>query len=65
MCHAPYKHSNHFLLQFSQCSIGNGAMAILAGVFAQVLEDAFGHIGPFQGAIALTVLALVLILRWE
>jgi len=50
---------------FSQCSIGNGATAILAGVFAQVLEDTFGHIGPFQGAIALTVLALVLILRWE
>ena len=40
-------------------------MAILAGVIAQLLEDAFGHIGPFQGAIALTALALVLILRWE
>lgn len=50
---------------YSACSIGNGATAILAGVFAQVLEDAFGHIGPFQGAIALTALALVLILRWE
>ncbi len=46
-------------------SIGNGSTAIFAGVIAQVLEDAFGHIGPFQGAIALTVLALVLILRWE
>ena len=32
---------------------------------AQVLEDAFGHIGPFQGAIALTTLALVLVLGWE
>lgn len=49
----------------SQCSIGNGATAILAGILAQVLEDAFGHIGPFQGAIALTALALVLVLRWE
>jgi hypothetical protein len=48
-----------------QCSIGNGATAILAGVIAQVLEDSLGHIGPFQGAIALTVFALVLILRWE
>ena len=48
-----------------QLSIGNGTTAILAGVFAQVLEDSFGHIGPFQGAIALTALALVLILRWE
>eukprot|EP00584_Thalassiosira_punctigera_P000150 CAMPEP_0172535648 /NCGR_PEP_ID=MMETSP1067-20121228/7560_1 /TAXON_ID=265564 ORGANISM="Thalassiosira punctigera, Strain Tpunct2005C2" /NCGR_SAMPLE_ID=MMETSP1067 /ASSEMBLY_ACC=CAM_ASM_000444 /LENGTH=453 /DNA_ID=CAMNT_0013320589 /DNA_START=302 /DNA_END=1663 /DNA_ORIENTATION=+ len=50
---------------YSECSIGNGATAILAGVIAQVLEDSFGHIGPFQGAIALTVLALVLILQWE
>eukprot|EP00580_Thalassiosira_gravida_P014322 CAMPEP_0201682318 /NCGR_PEP_ID=MMETSP0494-20130426/51558_1 /ASSEMBLY_ACC=CAM_ASM_000839 /TAXON_ID=420259 /ORGANISM="Thalassiosira gravida, Strain GMp14c1" /LENGTH=454 /DNA_ID=CAMNT_0048166075 /DNA_START=483 /DNA_END=1847 /DNA_ORIENTATION=- len=50
---------------YSECSIGNGATAILAGIFAQVLEDSLGHIGPFQGAIALTVLALVLILRWE
>mmetsp|Transcript_26806 Transcript_26806/g.48343 ORF Transcript_26806/g.48343 Transcript_26806/m.48343 type:complete len:479 (+) Transcript_26806:94-1530(+) len=50
---------------YSECSIGNGATAILAGILAQVLEDSFGHIGPFQGAIALTVLALVLVLRWE
>lgn len=50
---------------YSECSVGNGASAILAGILAQVLEDSFGHIGPFQGAIALTVLALVLILRWE
>jgi len=50
---------------YSQCSIGNGATAILAGVLAQVLEDAFGHIGPFQGAIALTALALVMVLQWE
>lgn len=50
---------------YSQCSIGNGAMAIFAGIIAQLLEDQFGHIGPFQGAIALTVLALILVLRWE
>ena len=40
-------------------------MAILAGIVAQVLEDLFGHIGPFQGAIALTALALLLVLRWD
>ena len=40
-------------------------MAILAGIVSQVLEDSFGHIGPFQGAVALTVLALVLVLPWE
>jgi len=50
---------------YSECSVGNGATAILAGILAQVLEDSFGHIGPFQGAIALTALALVLILQWE
>jgi len=50
---------------FSETSVGNGVMAILAGIVAQVLEDYLGHIGPFQGAIALTVLALVLILNWE
>jgi len=50
---------------YSECSVGNGASAILAGILAQFLEDAFGHIGPFQGAIALTAVALVLILQWE
>ena len=40
-------------------------MAILAGIVAQVLEDYLGHIGPFQGAIALTVLALLMILPWN
>lgn len=52
-------------LTYSQCSVGNGAMAILAGIVAQVLEDNLGQIGPFQGAVALTALALVLILGWE
>eukprot|EP00529_Nitzschia_sp_RCC80_P022426 CAMPEP_0113465664 /NCGR_PEP_ID=MMETSP0014_2-20120614/13863_1 /TAXON_ID=2857 /ORGANISM="Nitzschia sp." /LENGTH=497 /DNA_ID=CAMNT_0000357843 /DNA_START=97 /DNA_END=1590 /DNA_ORIENTATION=+ /assembly_acc=CAM_ASM_000159 len=50
---------------YSEASIGNGAMAILAGIVSQVLEDQLGHIGPFQGAIALTVLALLLVLPWE
>jgi MFS family permease len=50
---------------YSNMSIGNGAMAIFAGIVAQVLEDNFGHIGPFQGAVALTTLALVLILGWD
>jgi hypothetical protein len=43
----------------------NGSTAIFAGIVAQVLEDRFGHIGPFQGAVALTALALVMILGWE
>jgi len=40
-------------------------MAVLAGIVAQLLEDNLGQIGPFQGAVALTVLALLLILGWE
>ena len=40
-------------------------MAILAGIVAQVLEDQFGQIGPFHGAVGLTTLALLLILGWE
>ena len=50
---------------YSQCSVGNGAMAIMAGIVAQFLEDSLGQIGPFQGAVALTILALLLILGWE
>jgi hypothetical protein len=30
-----------------------------------VLEDNLGQIGPFQGAVALTTLALLLVLRWD
>lgn len=52
-------------ITFSGASIGNGSMAVVAGILAQLLEDRLGHIGPFQGAIFLTVVALLLILRWE
>jgi hypothetical protein len=50
---------------YSQCSIVNGATAICADVVAQFLEDAFGHIGPFHGAVGLTTLALVMIMGWS
>mmetsp|Transcript_23348 Transcript_23348/g.48501 ORF Transcript_23348/g.48501 Transcript_23348/m.48501 type:complete len:493 (-) Transcript_23348:60-1538(-) len=50
---------------YSQCSIVNGATAIFAGVVAQFLEDAFGHIGPFHGAVGLTTLAMLMILGWN
>jgi len=50
---------------YSMCSIINGTTAILAGIVAQLLEDALGHIGPFHGAVGLTTLALLLILGWE
>jgi hypothetical protein len=50
---------------FGMCSAANGLMAIIAGMVAQVACDAFGEIGPFQAAIALTALAGLLILAWE
>ncbi|CAM9608883.1 unnamed protein product, partial [Ectocarpus sp. 8 AP-2014] len=40
-------------------------MAVLAGVVAQVAADKLGDIGPFQVAIALTLLALSLLMLWE
>jgi len=50
---------------YSVGSVGNGVMAILAGLIAQLFEDRLGPIGPFQAVIVLTALALLLILRWE
>jgi len=46
---------------FGLASALNGAMAIVAGFLAQVSADMQGEIGPFQLAILLTVLALVLV----
>mmetsp|Transcript_17043 Transcript_17043/g.39894 ORF Transcript_17043/g.39894 Transcript_17043/m.39894 type:complete len:369 (+) Transcript_17043:74-1180(+) len=50
---------------YSYSSIGNGLVAILAGVLAQVAADAYGDIGPFRLAIALTVLTLVFVCFWK
>ena len=46
---------------YSYSSIGNGLVAILAGVLAQVAADAYGDIGPFRLAIALTFVTLVFV----
>jgi len=43
---------------FSLAAMGNGVVAVLAGVIAQCMSDTFGEIGPFQAAIALTIVAL-------
>lgn len=50
---------------FSLASIGNGIVAIAAGLLAQVAADIQGDIGPFQLAIALTVLTLALVRGWR
>merc|ERR1712078_800764 len=46
---------------FGLASALNGTMAIAAGFLAQVSADIQGEIGPFQLAILLTVVALVLV----
>ncbi|KAJ1419018.1 hypothetical protein B484DRAFT_333619 [Ochromonadaceae sp. CCMP2298] len=50
---------------FSIASWGNGFIAIAAGFLAQVASDWGGDIGPFQLAIALTVVVLVPICFWR
>jgi MFS family permease len=50
---------------FALASSGNGVVAIVAGFIAQISADLVGDIGPFQVAIALTVVALVLVMGWE
>lgn len=50
---------------FGKASSANGLSAIFAGLVAQVAADKFGEIGPFQVAIALTILAFFLVLPWE
>lgn len=49
---------------FAISSWGSAVSAICAGFLAQVSADLFGDIGPFQLAIALTLVALVLIVAW-
>eukprot|EP00667_Euglena_gracilis_P010916 EG_transcript_11126 len=49
---------------FALASCGNGLVAVMAGLVAQVAADLFGDIGPFKLAIALTVVALLMVLRW-
>ena len=50
---------------FAWAAAGNGIMAILAGFLAQVAADVNGDIGPFQLAILLTVLTLIVIAFWN
>lgn len=50
---------------FSVASAGNGLMAISAGFLSQMAADRLGDIGPFQLAIALTVLTLVIVSFWH
>ena len=49
---------------FGIASWSNGIVAITAGFVAQASCDVSGDIGPFQVAIALTALTLLLILFW-
>jgi MFS family permease len=46
---------------FGLAATGNGLVAVFAGLIAQTLSDNLGEIGPFQAAIALTIVALIAI----
>ena len=50
---------------FAISSWGNGIVAIFAGFLAQASSDVAGDIGPFQLAIALTILTTFFILFWS
>jgi len=43
----------------------NGISAIISGLLAQLIADRLGEIGPFQAAIAMTVLALFFVVFWD
>ncbi|CAM9531165.1 unnamed protein product [Scytosiphon promiscuus] len=44
---------------FSAATVGNGIMAVLAGVVAQVASDKLGDIGPFQAQVVPAVLYII------
>jgi MFS transporter, MFS domain-containing protein family, molybdate-anion transporter len=50
---------------FAIASWGNGIVAIAAGFLAQLSADYAGDIGPFQLAIVLTAVTLLLIMPWR
>lgn len=50
---------------FSLAHAGNGVVAVLAGIAAQLLKDQYGDIGPFRAAIVVTAIVLIYILtQW-
>eukprot|EP00658_Telonema_sp_P-2_P078038 TRINITY_DN7217_c0_g3_i2.p1 TRINITY_DN7217_c0_g3~~TRINITY_DN7217_c0_g3_i2.p1 ORF type:complete len:435 (-),score=106.81 TRINITY_DN7217_c0_g3_i2:242-1546(-) len=65
--HRKHGYSEQLLADtFSMAATGNGLVAVLAGVLAQLMANTFGEIGPFQLAIGLTVVALMAIsLTWS
>ena len=56
--------SSWLVSTYEQMSVVNGIVAVLAGLLAQLLEDWYGTIAPFQAAVALTAVALVLVTVW-
>ena len=58
---------DHWMSQTNAwAQIGNGILAVVAGIICQVMKDAYGPIGPFKLAIAVTssLLALV-VFTWN
>jgi MFS transporter, MFS domain-containing protein family, molybdate-anion transporter len=50
---------------FAIASEGNGLLAVLAGIVAQLTADAVGEIGPFRLAVVVTAVAMAFIIPWE
>jgi MFS family permease len=46
---------------FALATVGNGVVAILSGVVANVLRDFWGPVAPFMGALAVLIIAMFLI----
>lgn len=55
--HRAHAFPEHWLaLTFSQCTFGNGVVAIVSGILASVVRDAFGPVAPFDAALVLLVI---------
>lgn len=50
---------------FSISSWGNGLSAIIAGFLAQIASDFNGDIGPFQLAIVLSAISMLIVFTWR
>jgi MFS transporter, MFS domain-containing protein family, molybdate-anion transporter len=50
---------------FSKAILGNGAVAIAAGLVAQTMANSFGYVAPFLTAVPCLGLAAALMIRWN
>ena len=46
---------------FSLATLGNGVVAILSGILANILADSYGPVAPFMGALCFLIVSIVFI----